>query len=136
MNKAIVVSIENEVISVKNLEKSECLTCTAGCTKNAPVYKASNPKNLQVKAGSVVILDASKKAQALQGIFSLLFPFLSAVTGYFLASPIARLFNSTVSDGFRSVCVLLFLTLSSSIVFALTRKIKLPGKPVIVQVES
>ncbi|MGN0729325.1 SoxR reducing system RseC family protein [Treponema sp.] len=132
--KALVVSVENEKILVSRLEKDKCSTCSAGCAKNGRAFEVLNPNGIKVEAGSIVIIGANKKIMALQGIVSLLIPFLCAFLGYFLASPIAEAFNRTVSEDGRAVFVLLFLFLSSAAVFIFTRKIPIPGKPEIVEV--
>lgn len=138
IEKGIITSIEGKKITVLPILKDACATCTASCSKQGPDITVCNPKNLQIKKGSLVTLSASKKMQALQGIISLLFPFMCAVAGYFVAAPVMKLFGieltATRGDGFRALFVLIFLALSSAIIFIVTRKKPLPGTPEIMEV--
>ena len=43
-------------------------------------------------------------------------------------------FGKSISNDGKAVFVLLFLLLSSALVFAVTRKIPIPGKPEIIEV--
>ncbi|MDO4506695.1 MAG: SoxR reducing system RseC family protein [Spirochaetales bacterium] len=131
--KALVVSIENGIEAV-HFEKEECKSCTTGCAKIKNSFDISNPQNLDVKKGSVVVIRASKKAQAIQGLLALFIPFLCSIAGYLLGPSIAGLFRKTISNDARAIFVLLFLVLSSAIVFVITRRKPMPGKPEIVEV--
>lgn len=129
--KMLVVSVEDNRIKTVPCEKEECSTCSMGCDKKKTIVEVLNPKNIPVKAGTLVIIGATKTAELIQGIVSLFFPFLSAVAGYFCAEPIAALFGKTISSDAKALFVLLFLLVSSAIVFIVTRKHPLPGKAVI-----
>ena len=131
--KAIIISCKEKIIACR-LAKSECISCTAGCARKKDMFEVDNPLNLSIKDGNIISIAASKKNQAIQGIFSLLIPFACAVSGYFLAPFIAGLFGKTISSDGKAGFVLLFLFLSSAAVFAITRKFPLPGKPEILEV--
>ena len=131
--KAIVVSTDKK-ITVLELKKDECAGCSLACTKKSSPIEVSNPQNFQLKKGSLVLISAGKKVQAMQGIISLLFPVLFALAGYFLASPILSIFNKTAGDGAKALFVLIFLFTSASSVFFLSRKHSILGKAQIVEV--
>ena len=133
--KAVIVSTDNNEITVRPIMKASCISCSHGCEKTQIEFTVSNPHNYKIEKGNIVTLDNSPFMQGISGLISLLFPFLCAILGYILAPQIAGLFNTTVSDGIRAVCVLSFLTFSCLIVFLFTRKIELPGKSTIVAVE-
>ena len=132
--KGFVVDVRDNDISVLPLLNDACSSCTQACNKRGEAYSVNNPRHLDVKKGSIVGITAQASVQAVQGIFSLLFPFLCAIAGYFCASPIASLLSLKVTEAFKAVCVLIFLFLSSAIVFVCARLIPLPGKPEIVEV--
>lgn len=131
--KVLIVSTEKRIEAV-HFEKDECLSCTTGCAKIKNSFELSNPDNLEIKKGSIVMVEANRKAQALQGILALLIPFLCAVAGYVFAPFITGLFRKTISNDGKAVFVLLFLVLSSAVVMIVTRKHPMPGKPVIKEV--
>lgn len=132
--KALIMSADEGKILAARFEKEECASCSAGCAKKKHAFEVMNPRNMKISSGSIVIIGAGKKAQAAQGIISLLIPFLCAIAGYFLASPIMEAMGKSVSSDGKAVFVLLFLFLSSAAVFAFTRKFPLPGKPEIIEV--
>ena len=70
--KALVISIGDKIEAV-HFEKEECKSCTTGCAKIKNSFEISNPMNFEIKKGSVVLVRASKKAQAIQGILSAVF---------------------------------------------------------------
>ena len=131
--KALVTSTENTIEAV-HFEKEECISCTTGCAKVKNPFEITNPKGFEIKKGSVVIVAASKKVQAVQGLCSLFIPFLSAIGGYIFSPAIMSLFGRTIHDDARAVFVLLFLVLSAAAVYIITRKFPVPGKPEIVEV--
>ncbi|MBQ0040391.1 MAG: SoxR reducing system RseC family protein [Treponema sp.] len=131
--KALVVSV-GKTIEAVHFEKDECLSCTTGCAKIKNTFEITNPKGLDVVKGSVVMVEASKKAQVIQGLLSLFIPFLCAVAGYILGPSICGIFGKTISNDARAIFVLLFLVIASAAVFIITRKHPMPGKPEIVEV--
>lgn len=133
IQKAIVNNI-NGKITVIPLKKDECVSCPAACGKNSSILEVSNPLNLDLKKGSLVLINASKKVQVLQGFFSLFIPIFCAILGYFLASPILSIFHKTAKDGAKALFVLIFLLLSASVVYFISRKSKFLGKAQIVEV--
>ncbi len=64
----------------------------------------------------------------MEALFSLLFPFVSAIAGYFVAGLFAARFAGIPGDGVRAVFVLLFLFLSSAIVIIVTRFLPHAGR--------
>ena len=89
--KGIVVKIENEEVTILPFVKDACASCSHNCSEHASCepYTAANPHALPIKEGTVVGVSAEKKAEARQGIISLLFPFLFAVAGFALSAKIA-----------------------------------------------
>ncbi|MBR4004571.1 MAG: SoxR reducing system RseC family protein [Treponema sp.] len=126
---AVVVSTQNNTISVTPLKKAGCASCTAECGHKSNSFVTANPFNLPVKTGDIVMIENSRKTQALQGIFSLVFPVASAVAGYFLMPKIAHLFGKESGDGFRAIGVLAFLLLASLIVYISSRTFLPPERP-------
>ena len=126
---AVVVSVQNNTISVSPIQKEGCAACTAECKHKSNSFVTANPFHLQVKTGDLVLIENSKKTQALQGIFSLLFPVASAIAGFFLAPKISQLFGKESGDGFRALGVLVFLLVSSLIVYIISRTILPPERP-------
>ena len=126
---AVVVSVQNNTISVSPVQKSGCASCTAECKQKSKAFVTANPFHYEVKTGDFVLIENSKKTQALQGIVSLLFPVASAVAGFFLAPKIAMLFGKESGDGFRAIGVLAFLLVSSLIVFISSRTFLPPERP-------
>lgn len=132
--KALIISIENQQIEAIHFEKEECASCTTGCAKIKNSFEISNPQSLEIKKGSVVIIESTKKNQAIQGIVSLLIPFLSSIVGYILGPYITKLFGKTISNDERAIFVLLFLAISSTLVFIISRKFSILGKPEVVKI--
>lgn len=133
--KAFVVDADGGTIFASFYQKEECASCASGssCRKNS-CFEVSNPKNFSVKKGDEILVCASKTAQALQGIVSLLLPVIFAVIGYVAVPFAAQKFGRTISADERAVAVLLFLFLSSAAVFVFTRKFPVPGKAEILEV--
>ena len=121
-NRAIVISADENSAQVMALPKGSCSTAEhTGCADCG---------------GTIVKIESSKKAQAVQGLLSLLIPFACAVTGYFLAPKLMSLLGKPASDDSRAFFVLLFLFLSAAIIFTVSRKIPLPGQPQITDIED
>src|SRR5574344_25988 len=132
--KGQVIAIANGTITIIPLITDACLSCTAGCAKRGKPFNVSNPNKLSISQGSIVRVGASRGAAGLGGLVALLFPFACAVGGYFCATPIAPFFHKAARDGLRALFVLLFLVLSATIVFFISRKAPFPGKPEILEV--
>ena len=133
---AVVVSVQNNTVSVSPIQKGGCASCTAECKQKAKSFVTANPFHYPIKTGDIVLIENSKKSQAFQGLFSLLFPVASAVAGFFLAPKIASLFGKECGDGFRALGVLVFLVLSATIVFVISRTVLPPERPQISSVLS
>ena len=122
--KAVVLSFEGGLVSVLPVSKPECASCTASCGLKEEAVKVSNPKGFAVSIGDVVCIAANKRWQAFEGLVSLLFPFLSAVGGYFAAGSVASGSDLLPPDGLRALFVLAFLFVSSAVVIFFTRVMK------------
>ncbi len=124
---ALVLSTEDEII-VGLINKN-------GAVENKERgLPSDNPRDLPVKSGSVVIVDENKKVQAIRGIISLLFPVSSSVAGYFAASFLSSLFKKSAGEISKAVFVLIFLSISASLVFLASRMGKIRGRPQIVDI--
>ncbi len=134
--KGIVVKIENEEVTILPLVKDACASCSHNCSEHGHCqpYTATNPHSLPIKEGTVVGISAEKKAEAMQGIISLLFPFLFAVTGFVLSAKIAGFLGMIATEGFKALCTLIFLCASALIVLAVTRIFPLSGQNQIIEV--
>lgn len=132
--KGMVTSVDESSVTIIPLITDACLSCKNGCAKRGKPFTVSNPKSFDISKGSIVRIGVAKNVQAVQGLVSLLFPFGAAVAGYFCASPIASLFGKSAGDGIKAICVLSFLLISAAIVFIVSRKNPVVGKPEIVEV--
>lgn len=136
--KGIVVKIENEQVTILPFIKDACASCSHNCSEHGGVhcepYLATNPHSIPLKEGMVVGIAAEKKAEAVQGIASLLFPFLFAVAGFIFSAKIAGLLGMIATEGFKALCTLSFLCISALIVLVLTRIFPLSGQNQIVEV--
>ena len=131
---ALVVSVQNKTVSVSPIQKAGCASCKAECSQKSKAFVTANPFNFQVKAGDLVLIENSRKTQALQGIISLFFPIASAASGFFFAPKIAGLFGRQCGDGFRALSVLVFLILASLLVYISSRTFLPPERPQIFSV--
>ena len=125
---AVVLSAEAGSVSVLPVTKLECASCSASCGNKQESVPASNPRGFTLKAGDIVYIETNARRQAMEALFSLLFPFVSAIAGYFAAGPVASRFSGMSGDGVRAVFVLLFLFLSSAIVIVVTRFLPHAGR--------
>lgn len=126
-------SKKQNVILVEPIAFAECAHCHENCTKRIQTLYAVNPQNFEIKNGSLVIISTSKIQEAVQSIISLVFPILMAIAGFILSNPIYRLFSSikksgTLStacpEGTKSLIVILFFAVASSIVLVISRSKK------------
>lgn len=121
-DKAIVVEIKENSVTVVPLITDACISCTSPCTKRGKPFSVVNKNNFALSKGSIVSIGASKIQQMIQGFFSLLFPIVCSVTGYNICPLFFK--NKAVSEGTRMIFVLAFLAVSCSIVFFVSRKNK------------
>ena len=133
-DKAFVLSVQADAITVMPMQKDSCAACTADCAKRTASFTVNNPRNLDIKPGCTVKLSASRKNQAVQALVSLLLPILSAVAGYFLAGPVCAAFGFNAGDGAKAAGVLILFLAASLAVFFLTRKFPIPGTPEIAEI--
>ena len=124
--RVMIVSVQDDnSVSVLPVINDECAKCASGCSKRGSQFTAKNPQNFSVRTGSIVAVSTPKSKQALEGILSLVVPFLSAICGYFVMP---------AGDGAKAVGVLLFLTLSSALVLFINRRIPEFSKPEIIEI--
>ena len=123
-NKAAVLKIESHgTVWVRPILEGMCISCeSAGtCAKRGTPFKVVNSANFPVRAGAIVSLASSKRAQIMQGVYALLFPIACAVAGYAFAPAIASLAGVAAGEGLRVLSVLVCMFAASGIVLV-TRK--------------
>lgn len=118
VRNALVTAVSESKISAVIIEKSECASCTVGCSKKTVEVDLANPKGFSLKPGCVVAVQSQKRYLAMEGFFSLLLPFVSAVCGYCVASSIDSVKDS---EGIKAVFVLGFLAAACALVLIFTR---------------
>ena len=130
--EVISVSKDNKEALVCPLVTNACLSCKEACSRRGKPFAASNSKALEIKRGDLVLLAASKKAEEVQALLSLLIPAAGAAASFFAASPISQaLWQKAASEGFKAFCVLLGILIPSAAVMALSRFKIRPSKPYI-----
>ena len=121
-DKACIIKYENGIATVIPLLIDTCINCNSPtCAKRGTPFQASNPQNLKLKSGDIVKIEAPATTQIAQGFLSLIVPILSAVAGYFLAEPVAKLWGIPVTESMRTVGVLILLAFSTGIIFILSK---------------
>ena len=116
-DKACIIKYENGIATVIPLLSDTCINCNSPtCAKRGTPFQASNPQNLKLKSGDIVKIEAPATTQIAQGFLSLIVPILSAVAGYFLAEPVAKLWGIPVTESMRTVGVLILLAFSTGII--------------------
>jgi len=125
----IVTSADSNTVTVTPAENgSACATCHANCKSCALHITVANTKRFDVKPGQKVRIGLSAKDEVRQSFLSLALPVLAAIIGFFLASPIASLFNVSATEQLRSLCVLVFLFASGFSVMLAAKKRRNPEK--------
>ena len=120
-DKACIIKYENGIATVIPLLSDTCINCNSPTCAKRGTFQASNPQNLKLKSGDIVKIEAPATTQIAQGFLSLIVPILSAVAGYFLAEPVAKLWGIPVTESMRTVGVLILLALSTGIIFILSK---------------
>jgi hypothetical protein len=111
--KARVVSIDGDVVSVVPLDIEMCIGCSnTECQKNGNVFTACNSGNLDIYPGAEVRIRARGKNQAVQGLLSIGVPVLAAAAGYALVGG----FAPAASEGVRIGASLGFLVAAGTLV--------------------
>ncbi len=83
--KAKVIGIEKDIISVIPLEIDACIGCTNdSCKQNGNVFTAINRQNLDLRIGSEVRIAAPVKNQLSQAFLSVGVPVLAAIVIWIL----------------------------------------------------
>ena len=125
----IVTAADSNTVTVTPAENgSACATCHANCKSCALHITVANTKRFEVKPGQKVRIGLSAKDEVRQSFLSLALPVLAAVIGFFVASPIASLFNVSATEQLRSLCVLVFLFASGFSVMLAAKKRRNPEK--------
>ena len=110
----IVTAADSNAVTVTPAENgSACATCHANCKSCALHITVANSKRFDVKPGQKVRIELSAKDEARQSFLSLAVPVLAAVAGFFSASPLASLFNTSATEPLRALCVLVFFFASA-----------------------
>ena len=110
----IVTSADSNTVTVTPAENgSACATCHANCKSCALHITVANTKRFDVKPGQKVRIALSAKDEARQSFLSLAVPVFAAVLGFFAASPLASLFNTSATEQLRALCALVFLFASA-----------------------
>ena len=145
---AIVRSLEAQdskrqnVVIVEPISSLKCGTCNLSCSKRQKTITAINSKNLPLKVNSFVVISTSKAQSVFEGLVSILFPILMAVSGYFLSNPLyfSKLIkkDGTVGtvcpEGLKALIVLLLFAVASLCVLLITRSNTLLVSPEITDV--
>lgn len=134
--QAVVVSAEAGSLTVLPVSKLECASCASACSRKQEPVRVTNPRHFSLHAGDVVVIEQCGRRQAVEGLVSLLFPFCSAVAGYFAAAPLAARLDGRAADGMRALFVLLGLLLSAALVILVTRRFPPRGTAEIVAVSA
>ncbi|MCR5607241.1 MAG: SoxR reducing system RseC family protein [Treponema sp.] len=122
IQETIVLDILTDgTVKVLPILSSACTTCQQACEKRGTAFTVVNPKNFEIKKGSLIKVGASGKWQLFQSLYSLFLPIISAFAGYFLAPDIASLFNKKAGEGMRALLALLFMFTSSLIIYFLSK---------------
>ncbi len=85
--------------------------------------KVKNPKSLKLNIGSSVTIGFPKKLEALQGIVYLLIPILFSYAAYFFSPKIASLVNTTSTDKFSAMSIIVSFCIACVGIFISSRKI-------------
>ncbi|HNY21912.1 MAG TPA: SoxR reducing system RseC family protein [Treponemataceae bacterium] len=127
--KARVVAIEGQVVSVVPLEIEACINCSnSECKKNGNVFKAANARGFSLSIGSQVRIKASARNLALQGALSLGVPVALAVGAYALVAA-----TTSAGEGLRVGAALAALALGAIVSFVVAKP-GLRGLPEVVEV--
>ncbi len=119
---AIVTKIEGQTIEAVSLISNACINCEDSlCAKQGKTFMAINKKNLPVQENSVVRIEVSRISRGIQGVFSLLFPILSAVAGYIFAPEISIKYGVELTENFMALCVAAAFSVSSLLVLIISR---------------
>ena len=110
----IVTATDSNAVTVTPAENgSACATCHANCKSCALHITVANSKRFDIKPGQKVRIELSAKDEARQSFLSLAVPVFAAVLGFFAASPLASLFNTSATEQLRALCALVFLFASA-----------------------
>jgi hypothetical protein len=128
--KAKVVSIRDDVVSVMPLDIEACMGCTNNeCKRNGNIFTVANRKNFDIMVGSEVRILAPVKNQLFQGLFAVGLPILFGAAVFALVSYLAP----SAGEGASVGGALFALCLGMVFVYR-TRKTSAKDLPEIVEV--
>ena len=117
--KAKVVAIDGDIVTVIPLEIEACINCAnTECKKNGNVFRAVNRRGLKLKPGSEVRIAASLGKQSAQGLLAVGVPIALAVFGYFTVQGLLP----GSGEGLRVGAALFAFLASSAVIFALPHR--------------
>ena len=127
-------------IELKNSELKDVLI-DLGCVLYTYM---SEKKVVQSCINSFVVISTSKAQSVFEGLVSILFPILMAVSGYFLSNPLYSFFSKLIKkdgtvgtvcpEGLKALIVLLLFAVASLCVLLITRSNTLLVSPEITDV--
>lgn len=87
MTEKLVITEKNEKRIMVSCSSKECENCHSSifCSKKTNSFEVLNPEMLEVNIGDEVVIDLPENKTIFSIIFSLLFPLLMFLPGYFLA---------------------------------------------------
>jgi hypothetical protein len=121
-DKALITAVTPDSILVMPLLTDTCINCAeSSCAKRGTTFPVDNPQKFPVACGDVVSIAAKKRATAVQGFFSLLFPIAMAAAGYAAVTPVSYALNVVPSEGIKACAVLVGLAVAVGIVLVISR---------------
>ncbi len=134
IQQAVILSVKKDKKEaiVSPLITGACLSCKEGCAQRGTPFTVKNSKDLDIKEGNVVSISASKKAEGIQSVISLLLPAACAFAAFFASAPLSlALWQAPASEGFKAACVLAGILIPGTAVLALSRFKIRPSTPFI-----
>jgi hypothetical protein len=117
--KARIVKIDGDVVSVVPLDIEACIGCAnSECQKNGSVFQAVNRKKHALSVGDEVRISAPAGKQLLQAVVSVGIPVLFAAAAYAGVGAVAP----GSGDGFRIAASLAALVAGMALVYFTRRK--------------
>lgn len=116
--RARVVKLEGDVVSVVPLDIEACIGCSnSECKKNGSIFTAVNRLGLDLRPGVEVRIAAPARKQLEQALFAVGVPVLGAVAAWKLT---ARFFPAC-GEGVRAAIVLAAFVVGAVLVYAFSR---------------
>ncbi len=118
--KAIILDVKDNIVKLTPMPNDGCASCGGECNTKHTIFTVENIRGLNLKAGTLVEIEVSRKTKFLQGFITLFLPFLMAVLGFFS--------GRLISPVWEAVFPISFFALTCTVVFFISRKKKLPGQ--------